>query len=198
MGRKEPEPGNEVFEKETGPTDFLKEDHRATLLKLELTERALRYLLSSPAETTPEQVEVEKILLRDLANGLEREMPPHFRKEEEGLFPILAEYIGSEHGLIEALRHEHAEIRSTFFPWKKRFFRFCEEIGPIDEALRKGVVDAGLRIVSLIRLHIYKENHVLFKISEASLTKEEKREVVVRMRGIMEEMRNGNKEAPAG
>ncbi|HZR45374.1 MAG TPA: hypothetical protein VFA47_01625, partial [Candidatus Manganitrophaceae bacterium] len=92
----------------------------------------------------------------------------------------------------------HAEIRSTFLPWKKRFFRFCEEIGPIDEELRKGLVDAGLRIVSLIRLHIYKENHVLFKISEASLTKEEKREVVVRMQGIMEGMRNGNKEAPAG
>lgn len=196
MERKEPEPENEVFEKETGPTDLLKEDHRATLLKLELTERALRYLLSSPAET--ERVEVEKILLRNLANNLEREMPPHFRKEEEGLFPILAEYIGSEHGLIEALRHEHAEIRSTFLPWKKRFFRFCEEIGPIDEALRKGVVDAGLRIVSLIRLHIYKENDVLFKISEASLTKEEKREVVVRMQGIMKTMRNGNKEAPAG
>lgn len=195
MERKDPEPENEVFEKERGPTDLLKEDHRSTLLKLELMERALRYLLSPPAETTPERVEAEKTLLRDIANGLEREMPPHFRKEEEGLFPILAEYIGKEHGLIEAMRHEHAKIWSAFFLWKKALFRFCDALGPIDEAVRTGALDAGLAIASLIRLHISKENHVLFKISESSLTEEEKEKVMGRMQGISETVRKRDQDA---
>lgn len=188
----------EASEKRAGPIDLLREEHQATLLKLELAERALQYLLRPASETTPERVEVEKMLLKDLAVALERALRPHFRKEEEGLFPILAEYIGSEHGLIEAMLHEHAEIFAGFFSWKKALFRFCGEARPAGGELRKEVFDQGLRIVSMIRLHIHKENHVLFKVSEVSLTKEEEKEVMVRMQGMMETTAEEDENGPAG
>jgi len=174
----------EVSEKRAGPIDLLREEHQATLLKLELAERALRYLLRPASETTPERAEVEKMLLKDLAVALERELRPHFRKEEEGLFPILAEYIGREHGPIEAMLHEHLKIMTAFLPWKKAVTLFCSGADPIDDGIRKKLLDPGIEIVLLIRLHMSKENQILFKISESSLTQEEKKKVLSRMRAL--------------
>lgn len=180
--------GLEVDKKEEsdGPTQVLKEEHQATLLKLNLIERSLSYLRKPAEETLPDRVEIEKALLRDLAVALEKEIGPHFRKEEEALFPVLAEYIGKEYGPIEMMVREHEKIRSAFFTWKKVLPSFCRSIAPIDEGIRKAVLDPGLRIVHLIRLHINKENQVLFKLSESSLTEEEKKKVTARMHSITE------------
>lgn len=174
----------EESEKRAGPIDLLREEHQATLLKLELAERALRYLLRPTSETTPERVEVEKRLLKDLAVALERELRPHFRKEEEGLFPILAEYIGKEHGPIEAMLHEHLKIIAALLPWKKGVTFFHAGAGPIDDGIKKKLLDPGIEIVQLIRVHMNKENQILFKISESSLTPEEKEKVLSRMRAL--------------
>lgn len=177
--------------KGSGPIDLLKEEHRAALLKLELIERSLHYLCKAPGETLPERIEIEKSLLKDLSLSLEREIGPHFRKEEEALFPILAEYIGKEHGPIEAMLHEHDKIWSAFLPWKRSLAELCRSADRIDDEARKAVLDPGLRIVQLIRLHINKEDLVLFKVSESSLTKEEKNRVTARMRAINEELGKG-------
>lgn len=187
MERKNPE--EEQIEESNGPTQVLKVEHRATLLKLELIERSLGYLRKPAEETLPEGVAVNKALLRDLAVALEKEIGPHFRKEEEALFPVLAEYIGKEYGPIEVMLREHEKIRSAFLPWKKALPAFCRSIAPIDEGIRKAFLDPGLRIVDLIRLHINKENQVLFKLSESSLTEEEKKKVTARMQTITEDLR---------
>lgn len=182
-------PKSHRIEESDGPTHLLKEEHRATLLKLELIERSLSYLRKPAEETLPDRVEIEKVLLKDLAVALEKEIGPHFRKEEEALFPVLAEYIGKEYGPIEVMVREHEKIRAAFFTWKKALPSFCRSIAPIDDGIRKAVLDPGLRIVHLIRLHINKENQVLFKLSESSLTEEEKKKVTARMQSITDALR---------
>jgi hemerythrin-like domain-containing protein len=179
----------ETVEESSGPTHLLKEEHQATLLKLELIERSLNYLRRPPEEILPEGIAVNKTLLRDLSVALDKEIGPHFRKEEEALFPILAEYIGKEYGPIEVMVREHEKIRSVFLPWKKALPSFCRSIEPIDEGIRKAVLDPGLRIVHLIRIHINKENQILFKLSESSLTEEEKKKVMARMQTITNDLR---------
>lgn len=176
------------MEEKQSPTQLLKEEHRATLLKLELMEHSFQYLRAPLEETTPERVEIEKILLRDLFFALEKEIGPHFRKEEEALFPILAEYVGNKHGFIEAMVHEHGKIRAAFLHWKKVFPSLCRSREPIDEALRRTVIDPGLRIINLIRQHNNKEDRILFEVSESSLTEEEKKEVIDRMRTISSDL----------
>lgn len=176
-------------EESDGPTQVLKEEHRATLLKLDLIERSLSYFRRPPDEIVPERVKIEKALLKDLAVALEKKIGPHFRKEEEALFPMLAEYIGKEYGPIEVMVREHEKIRAAFFTWKKALPSFCRSIAPIDEGIREAVLDPGLRIVHLIRLHINKENQVLFKLSESSLTEEEKKKVAARMQSITDALR---------
>lgn len=167
-----------------GPTDLLKEDHRGTLLKLELMEHALLYLRQSAEEVTPERVKIEKKLLKDLSVALDKEIGLHFKKEEEALFPVLAEYIGKEYGPIEAIIREHEKICAAFLHWKKIAPAFCRSDAPIDEAVRKAVIDPGLRLVSLLRQHMEKENQILYEISETSLTGDEKKEVMRRIRAL--------------
>ncbi|TAK07821.1 MAG: hemerythrin domain-containing protein [Candidatus Manganitrophaceae bacterium] len=166
------------------PTHLLKREHRATLLKLELMERALLYLRRPPEETTPAQIEIEKNLLKELAVALDKEIGPHFRKEEEALFPVLAEYIGREYGPIEVMLREHEKICAAFLYWKKIVPSFSRSTALIDDAVRKALLDPGLRLVTLLRQHIEKENQILFEISEAFLTGEEKKEVIRRIRAI--------------
>lgn len=167
--------------KSEGPTDLLKEEHQETLLKLELMECALLYLRRPIEETTPERVEMEKTTLKDLAIALDKEIGPHFKKEEEALFPVLAEYIGKEYGPIEAMLHEHAKILTALQRWKKILPSFCRSSHSMDAGIRKAIIEPGLRLVDLLRQHISKENQILFQISESSLTSDEKREVLHRM-----------------
>jgi hemerythrin-like domain-containing protein len=175
------------MEEKQSPTKLLKEEHQAILLKLELMEYFLQYL-RAPFEDSPERIEAEKALLRDLAFSLEKGIGPHFRNEEEALFPILAEYLGREHGPIDAMIHEHEKIRGAFFHWKKSLPSLCTETEPMDEAFRRMVIDPGLKIVGLFRQHIKKEDQILFEISESSLTGEEKKEVIDRMRAISSDL----------
>jgi hemerythrin-like domain-containing protein len=176
------------MEEKQSPTKLLKEEHQAILLKLELMEYFLQYLRAPLEETTPERTEVEKTLLKDLAFSLERKIGPHFRKEEEALFPILAEYIGKEHGPIEAMVHEHDKIRAAFFHWKKSLPSLCRRTELMDEAFHRTVIDPGLKIVGLFRRHISKEDQILFEISESSLTEKEKKEVIDRMWAISSDL----------
>jgi hemerythrin-like domain-containing protein len=180
--------GEGRMQEKPSPTRLLKEEHQATLLRLKLMEHSLQYLRAPVEETTPEHIEVERKLLWDLAFALEKGIGPHFRKEEEALFPILAEYVGKEHGLIEAMVHEHEKIRFALLHWKKVLSSLCRSMEPIDEALRRTAIDPGLRIINLIRQHNSKEDRILFEVSESSLTEEEKKEVIDRMRAISSDL----------
>ncbi len=180
------ENGNKMVEESREPTELLKQEHQATLLKLELMERSLGYLRSPHKETALERTEMEKTLLKDLANALEKELGSHFRKEEEALFPVLAGYIGREHGPIDVMIHEHERILSVFSHWKKVLPPFCRSMEPVDEGIRKAVIDPGLKLIGLLRQHIGKEDQVLFKISEASLSDQEKKDLMEKLTAMEE------------
>lgn len=166
------------------PTRILKYEHAATLLKLELMQRALQYLQGAPGNTVPERIEVEKALLRDLVGALEETIRLHFQKEEEALFPVLAEYIGKEHGPIEVMLHEHQKIRSVFDALKGNLQDFGGSAAPVEEGRLKVILASGFEAVRLLRSHIGKENEVLFRICETSLSEEEKKEVARKMKAV--------------
>lgn len=179
------------------PTRILKYEHEAALLKLELMQRALQYLQGTPGDTVPERIEVERALLKDLVGALEETIRPHFQKEEEALFPILAEYIGKEHGLIEVMLHEHQKIRSVFDALKGNLQDFGGSAGPVEEGRLKIILMSGFEAVRLLRSHIGKENEVLFKICETSLSEEEKKEAVRKMKAVCIDSGRKASEGPA-
>lgn len=166
------------------PTQHLREEHKAFLLKLDLLDRSLRYLQGASGDVLPERMEVEQTLLQDLVLALERDIGPHFQKEEEALFPVLANYIGKEHGPIEVMIHEHKKIREIFGNWKKNLLEFYQGVGFRREGMFKALSESGFEFTRFLRHHINKEDQILFKICQEALTAEEKRQVNEEMKGI--------------
>lgn len=81
---------------------------------------------------------------------------PHHHKEEQVLFPALEKKgIPNEGGPIGVMLMEHDQKR-----------------GYVKE-LASGNIEAAMKIVSLLREHISKENDILYPMAEQVLTKEE-------------------------
>ncbi|MFQ5779561.1 MAG: hemerythrin domain-containing protein [Nitrospiria bacterium] len=166
------------------PIRTFKSEHRETLRKSETAKHALRSLRDLSENPVPERLGGEYTRLRDLVVSLGREICLHFQKEEEALFPVLEEYIGKEHGPIEVMLHEHEEIRSAFRDWEKMVVDLCETTEPRQEGILKAVMASGNEAIRLYRQHVSKENQILYKITEASLSAEEKRTVAERIKSI--------------
>ncbi|MFQ5588733.1 MAG: hemerythrin domain-containing protein [Nitrospiria bacterium] len=166
------------------PLETLKQEHHSTLQRLDMIERTLQYLESLPSRTALKRCKVEQARLRDWVNELYERLSRHFLMEEEVLFPVLAEYIGKEHGPIEVMVQEHANITSELANWKSAVSELCKLAGPARDAVLKVATGAGYRTIAQLRLHISKEDQILFKICEVSLSEEEKKLVFKKLQAI--------------
>ncbi len=155
-----------------------------TLLHLEMLERSLQYLESLPWNVENERSEREQLRLREGVTALEEDIRRHFAKEEEALFPVLSEYIGSEHGPIEVMLNEHETIRRVFRGWKTLVSELREHSGTHRELSLRGVTASGYEAIHLLRVHISKENQILFEICDASLSPEEKKQVAEKIKAM--------------
>ncbi len=159
---------------DSDPIKILKQEHHDTLHRLEMIERTLQYLESLPNETAQKRRRIEQLRLRDWIHELSHRMSLHFMMEEEALYPVLAEYVGEEHGPIEIMIQEHALIKSRFTLWEARVNTLCKMTGLMRETALKGVTSVGHQTIAELRLHISKEDQILFKICEVSFSEEEK------------------------
>jgi hemerythrin-like domain-containing protein len=98
------------------------------------------------------------------------EVEEHFGLEEEALFPVLARHPHLAAGPVAVMNAEHHEFRAL--------------VGELATALRTpgaGRPDPVARaIITLLRAHIDKEDHVLFPLAEDLLTAAELEEVQAR------------------
>lgn len=166
------------------PIQLLKREHREALRKLESANQGLQSLRNLPENTSPGWRKAEEAWIKGFIISLVAEICHHFKKEEEALFPILAEYIGKEHGPIEMMLHEHEKLRLGFSGWKELLVRLCEKKKNDKLDALDAVLDAGEEILCIFRKHTSKENLILFEICKASLSQEEKREVADRIEAI--------------
>lgn len=166
------------------PIEILKQEHHVTLQRLDMIERTLQYLESLPSRTALKRCKIEQSRLRDWVDELSQRMSLHFLMEEEALFPILAEYIGKEHGPIEVMLQEHANIKSLLSKWKSAVRELCKLDGPARDGALRMVTGAGYQTIAQLRLHISKEDQILFKICEVSLSDQEKKIVSQKLQAI--------------
>ena len=166
------------------PIEILKNDHHGTLQRLELIERTLQYLESLPSHTATKRCKTEQSRMRDRVNELSEHLRLHFIMEEEALFPTLSEYVGKEHGPIEMILQEHSDIRAVLSEWKSESQALCKLTDLARDKALKGVARLGYHVIGLLRLHISKENQILFKICEVSFSEQEKSVVTQKLRLI--------------
>jgi len=130
------------------PFQILEIEHVAALQALDRLEKAARCLRTTPA-SIPDREAVREVL-----GVLTGAIQDHNQKEEDALFPLLAE--AAPTAFFEA---EHRTL------WKlERELAMLLDAGPADR-----IVDVAMEIVRLLRHHISRENEVLFPMARAIL-----------------------------
>jgi hemerythrin-like domain-containing protein len=146
------------------PTEILKEEHQAVLIVLDILDK-----LSQRIRTDLE-INVEDLdqLLEILKEYVDRN---HHGKEEEIFFPALEKLgLSRESGPVGVMLMEHDNGRQYIQGMRDAVAEF--KAGN-SEALKKFATNASY-YTELMNEHIYKENNILYPMSDMHLSQEEK------------------------
>ena len=145
----------------------LRADHRSVLRDLDLVDQALR--LRRPQAAAAALTALGRVLDR-----LARQFDTHMAAEDERLFPAFAAVLPEASPGLETLRTEHAELRELL----ARITAILE-LPPDsrrDEAIRVHWSDFS----ELLRIHIRKEESVVFHVAERVVPEKEWRRIAAR------------------
>ncbi len=155
----------------------LRDEHEECVAELQAFESALDNLRNHGPSG-----EVHDVLAK-FFGFLERVVLPHNRREELVLFPLLAQRLveSGEHSkgpqpttAIDVLRADHVELLQVAAVMTN-FFRIAPRLP--DEASQHYIIDASIRLgrnlVELLRLHIFREDVVVFSLAHKLLNAEE-------------------------
>ena len=161
------------------PTQMLRAEHREIEEQLEVLSSALRQIGDhGPVPEVLDRIE-------SVARFIDSEMGVHHRKEEEGLFPFLKEFLASEDLHLDARIADHEDLKIMSGKFNEALNE-CREA----EAGRKARFAAqmlkgyGLYIVHLVREHLLKEDQILFLVADEYLTGEQETEILERFAAI--------------
>jgi hemerythrin-like domain-containing protein len=143
------------------PTDELKEEHVLVLMVVEAMEREVAYIEANDrvhAERVAQMIE----FTRNFTDGC------HHAKEEKLLFPVLEERSRAGAGQVSILLSEHMAGREAVRAIADNLPRVDE-----DADARKAVAENLGLYAFLLRLHINKEDTVLFPLADEVLSDQE-------------------------
>lgn len=146
-----------------GLTETLSHEHRYVLEKLSLLESSLRPISVS---------HIEEVL-----QFFETELPVHRRKEEEVLFPRLAEADDVEPELLAHLLEDHHREKELLDDLRHALLAHKQ-----GEDESEAIRSAAAGVVDLLRSHIDKEDNVLFPMVDRAIGPDEA-ETVARLLG---------------
>jgi hemerythrin-like domain-containing protein len=148
-------------EERMGPALFerLRSDHRRVLEETAQIEAAV----AGPGDGGRFDAGVE-VRLRDLLALLERQFATHMRAEDEAVFPALSAALPASGASLAPLAAEHRELRTMLAALVELVARPAS--GGRDEQIAVQVRD----LADLLRIHIRKEEAVVFSIAERVLT----------------------------
>lgn len=175
------EPGNVkiAYEEMEKLLQVFVEEHQNAIEKVDKFEEALGRFKEFGYQLDPKINEA----FREFFSFLDDDLLPHNEKEEKVLFPILHKRLISvgEHSTgkipttaIDVMEDDHVK----FIQLGALTFNFLGLAPRLrDVASRNFVFDTayqnGRELTELIRLHIYREDHILFPLAQQHLSKEE-------------------------
>lgn len=148
-----------------GPLEALQREHEEAQRQLGLLKGAtlcLRAAAIGGSEAQETSLQGQRTLEKALS-FLEGELAFHFRREEEGLFPILEQKVGKE-GPIANMLQEHREMRCGVEELRGLASRL-----PQDGTLALEVDRVAGSLIKFLQGHIDKENTVLLPLAQAAL-----------------------------
>lgn len=121
----------------------------------------------------------------------EKTVGPHFRREEEVLFPALEKHIGRKTSPTHLLLKEHAEILDLYHDLQDGIADARRDDATLSEEVSGKIQSISARIGRLMTDHIKRENEMLFPLATKLFDKEE-------LDGISRELRTSRSTARAG
>ncbi len=148
-------------------TSVLRNEHEAILRMLDATEEAATRILHG---WTPEP-EILSGLVEFFRIFADR---CHHGKEESALFPKLEEKgMPCQGGPVGVMLYEHDQGRALI----RKMVESSESFGACDPVAAKAWAEAAHAYCGLLRLHIGKENNILFVMAERLLSDEEQEQL---------------------
>ena len=151
-----------------GPLETLRREHEEAQKRLALLKGASLCLRAAAkgGSQAGETYQQGLLTLGRVLHFLDTELRDHFRREEEGLFPMLQGHMGKDGSPLSVLLSEHQEL------WRQvdRLRQKAGEVTGSDGARAADEVEetAGA-IARLLQGHIDKENTMLLPLAQASL-----------------------------
>ncbi len=106
--------------------------------------------------------------LTAVLDGLFRELPGHFAKEEEGLFPVLESVMGKPFPPVEVMKEEHRVVRDHLTALHDARERLAKN--PTHAEGRAAALRHAPALMDTLNGHIEKEDQVLLHIAGERLT----------------------------
>lgn len=137
------------------PTDILREEHENVLRKLDEFERIIRRLDEKNAISEE---------LKELASFFKTDFWLHFAKEEDGLFPVIENFMPREGGPTGMMLIEHEDLRATNDRIQEAVDRYLNV--PNDSEAKDNIQEHASHFIGLLREHIDKEDSILFRMAD--------------------------------
>lgn len=165
------------------PTEILKQEHRTIEKALILIDSSVRKIAQNNI-TIPKDIFTKLIdFVRNFADGC------HHAKEEDILFPFLVKKgLPKDEGPVGVMLSEHTQGREFI---RKFQFHVDEFYGGKKEEYT-ALQNYALSYTDLLRQHIFKEDNILFPLTDKILSKEDT-EVVIKLFNEAEEKFNKDK-----
>lgn len=157
------------------PLQRLKQEHIPLREAMEAFNATAERLI---AETGRERNGTFATLQNQVADFTEQ-LKKHSIKEDDGLFPMMAQYIGRSAGPIAVMEYEHRQA-------EQNLQRFLNAAGQDESETRnekvKTIAGYAVQAYFILTQHFSKEEHVLFPLAEKMLSPAEKE----RLNGMMQ------------
>ncbi|HEU4335018.1 MAG TPA: hemerythrin domain-containing protein [Candidatus Eisenbacteria bacterium] len=147
----------------------MRRDHARVLARISDLERALQR--SRRAAVSP----ARERTLRELLDLLEAQFGSHMAAEDETLYPAVLAALPAASGSIEPLFAEHAELRQML----RRLHELARD--PASEERSEQIGVHVHDVADLLRLHIEKEEAVVFRLAPRLLSPREIAAVAARL-----------------
>lgn len=151
------------------PLQQLKQEHQPLMEQMKTCHALADELLAEEVSARPQLFGKLREEVADFTDKLKK----HSRKEDDGLFPMMARYIGSTSGPIAVMEYEH-EIAEQHL---QRFLEQSEKLTGMEDEVVQPVVQEAVQAHLILERHFSKEERVLFPMAENMLSPEEKDEL---------------------
>lgn len=158
--------------------NHLRADHKEVLKRLQ----TLGILLADDAALAEPSA---RLVLRELLAFITREVWLHFHREEEVLFPVIARIFPTENapivgGPVFVLTEEHHVLRKLV----ARLTGLVQHWDDGDAGAVEAVRLTGTQLARAFQKHIYKEDNIVFRLAETSLSPTERADITAAFNAV--------------